>query len=67
MNRVTSQDGRFYIEIYLDNQNLYRLIRYQVKYDSEEDVEYTVELKPRPSSIFENLTSAREEAKRLVG
>ena len=66
VKRIFSSDGREHIDIFSANDGRYTLQWFISKYDPEEEVDYEVQKKPSPSSIFGDIDSAIAEAKRLI-
>lgn len=66
VKRISSIDGKHNIDILLTDDGGYTLQWFISKYDPEEEVDYEIQKKPSPSSIFGDKESAIAEAKRLI-
>jgi hypothetical protein len=67
VSTITAKNGKKFIEIFESNNSIFTFKMFVVRYDDEEDVEYTIECDSADlSSKFGDLASAEEEAKRLM-
>lgn len=64
--RVSSADKTRFIEIVETDLGVFELRSFVVRFDPEEEVEYTIRSLPDPTSKFSCEASALEEAKRLL-
>lgn len=67
LSRVTSVDGSRYVDVLECRDGTIVLVKYIVRKDSEEGVEYVVRDLPDASGKFGDLGAALAEAERLVG
>ncbi len=66
IDSVLSADGAEIIDIIESQPGVYRLHRYEKKYDPEEQSKYIIRVLPDPDGLFGDLASATAEANRLV-
>ena len=66
IERIASSDEKKFIEILQKEDGSYALQRFARKYDREEESEYEIRELPDPEGKFADLSTAIDEAKRLL-
>jgi len=66
IERIASSDEKRFVDILQREDGSYSLQRFVQKYDSEEESEYEIRELPDPEGKFADLSTAIDEAKRLL-
>ena len=66
VEHFASDDQERFVDVVLQDDNTYSLQRYLRKFDSEEDIDYIVRELPDPTGRYSDLSTAINEAKRIL-
>lgn len=64
--KIEAKNGKKFIEIIEETDGVFSLKKFAIRFDSEEEVEYTIRELPDPPSKFMDLEVAKKEAARIM-